>query len=360
MDFDISTRLYHENNCVLAHSNELCALGTKALIVTGRNSSRKNGSLDDVTAALATHNIPYVVFDKIEENPSVESVIAGAQYGASEIVDFVIGIGGGSPLDASKAIALLIANSKFDKDFLYTPIPNAPHLPVAAVPTTCGTGSEVTGVSVLTLHSSHTKKSISHQIFPEIAFVDSKYLKAAPNQIITSTALDALAHLCESFLHAKADVKSRKAVEKGLTIWGEAKNDLADHNFTDDVLDKLMSASVYAGIAIRYTGTSIPHGLSYRVTYECKMAHGLACAVFLPPFIENAPANCQKQMLEWLDFTNFNELKNFIVTLCNGCEIPRDILELSIGDMLKNKAKLASACYSIDEKMLRTIAEYHC
>ena len=90
------------------------------------------------------------------------------------------------------------------------------------------------------------------------------------------------------------------------------------------------------------------------------MAYGLACAVFLPPFIENAPANCQKQMLEWLDFTNFNELKNFIVTLCNGCEIPRDILELSIGDMLKNKAKLASACYPIDEKMLRTIAEYHC
>ena len=354
MDFDISTRLYHENNCVLAHSNELCALGTKALIVTGRNSSRKNGSLDDVTAALATHNIPYVVFDKIEENPSVESVIAGAQYGASEIVDFVIGIGGGSPLDASKAIALLIANGKFNKDFLYTPIPNAPHLPIAAVPTTCGTGS------VLTLHSSHTKKSISHQIFPEIAFVDSKYLKAAPDQIITSTALDALAHLCESFLHAKSDVKSRKAVEKGLTIWGEAKNDLADHNFTDDVLDKLMSASVFAGIAIRYTGTSIPHGLSYRVTYECKMAHGLACAVFLPPFIENAPANCQKQIMEQLGFNDFFELKNFIARLCNSCEIPRNILELSIGDMLKNKAKLASACYPIDEKMLRTIAEYHC
>lgn len=360
MDFGISTRLYHENNCVLAHSNELCALGTKALIVTGRNSSRKNGSLDDVTAALATHNIPYVVFNKIEENPSVESVIAGAQFGTSENVDFVIGIGGGSPLDASKAIALLIANGKSDKDFLYTPMPNAPHLPVAAVPTTCGTGSEVTGVSVLTLHSSHTKKSISHQIFPEIAFVDSKYLKAAPDQIITSTALDALAHLCESFLHAKADAKSRKAVEKGLTIWGEAKNDLADHNFTDDVLDKLMSASVYAGIAIRYTGTSIPHGLSYRVTYECKMAHGLACAVFLPPFIENAPANFQKQILEQLGFNDFSELKKFIARLCNGCEIPRNILELSIGDMLKNKAKLASACYPIGEKMLRTIAENHC
>lgn len=360
MDFGISTRLYHENNCVLAHSNELCALGTKALIVTGRNSSQKNGSLDDVTAALANHNIPYVVFNKIEENPSVESVIAGAQFGTSENVDFVIGIGGGSPLDASKAIALLIANGKSDKDFLYTPMPNAPHLPVAAVPTTCGTGSEVTGVSVLTLHSSHTKRSVSHQIFPDIALVDSKYLKAAPDQIITSTALDALAHLCESFLHAKADVKSRKAAEKGLTVWGKAKNDLANCNFTDDVLDKLMSASVYAGIAIRYTGTSIPHGLSYRVTYECKMAHGLACAVFLPPFIETAPANFQKQILEQLGFNDFSELKNFIARLCNGCEIPRNILELSIGDMLKNKAKLASACYPIDEKMLRTIAENHC
>lgn len=360
MDFNFSTKLYHEHNCVLAHADELCALGTKALIVTGRNSSRKNGSLDDVTAALATHNIPYVVFDKIEENPSVESVIAGAQFGASEKVDFVIGIGGGSPLDASKAVALLIANGRFEKDFLYTPAPNAQHLPVAAVPTTCGTGSEVTGVSVLTLHDSHTKKSIPHQVFPEIALVDSKYLKAAPDHIIISTALDALAHLCESYLHAKADATSRKAVEKGLNVWGQAKNDLANHKFTDDVLDKLMSASVFAGIAIRYTGTSIPHGLSYRVTYECKMAHGLACAVFLPPFIENSPIECQKQMLEWLGFANFSEMKNLIAMLCKGCEIPRDILEMTIGDMLKNKAKLASACYPIDEKMLRTIAENHC
>ncbi|WP_295208598.1 iron-containing alcohol dehydrogenase family protein [Ruminococcus sp.] len=360
MFFNLPTKMYHEHNCVSAHADELCSLGTKALIITGQSSSKKNGSLEDVTAALDGHKIAYAIFDKIEENPSVETVIAAAIFGISEKADFVIGIGGGSPLDASKAVALLIANGVFDKDFLYTTNKNAPHLPVAAVPTTCGTGSEVTGVSVLTLHEDHTKKSIAHQIFPDIALVDSKYLKTAPKSVLISTALDALAHLCESYLHVKADAYSHMSAEKGLSVWGGVKQALLDGEFSDDTLDKLMAASVMAGISIRLTGTSLPHGLSYRVTYECKMVHGKACAVFLPAFIDNAPDEYKHRILELLGFERFSDLKRFVETLCADCEIPQDILELSIADMLKNKTKLASACYPIDENMLRKITEDYC
>ena len=119
MKLYMPTKVYNEKGCVRQHSQELAALGTKALLVTGKHSSRVNGSLQDVKDALNREQVPYVVFDGIEENPSVETVMRATALGLSEKVDFVIGIGGGSPMDASKAIALMIANPEKKADFLY-------------------------------------------------------------------------------------------------------------------------------------------------------------------------------------------------------------------------------------------------
>ena len=119
MKLYMPTKVYNEKGCVRQHSQELAELGTKALLVTGKHSSRVNGSLQDVEDALNREQVPYVVFDGIEENPSVETVMRATALGLSEKVDFVIGIGGGSPMDASKAIALMIANPEKKADFLY-------------------------------------------------------------------------------------------------------------------------------------------------------------------------------------------------------------------------------------------------
>lgn len=117
MKLYMPTKVYNEKGCVRQHSQELAALGTKALLVTGKHSSRVNGSLQDVEDALNREQVPYVIFDGIEENPSVETVMRATALGLSEKVDFVIGIGGGSPMDASKAIALMIANPEKKQTF---------------------------------------------------------------------------------------------------------------------------------------------------------------------------------------------------------------------------------------------------
>ena len=101
------------------HKKDLLALGTRAFVITGHSSSKKNGSLDDVIAVLEEASVPYKVFNEIEENPSVETVVKAAEIGKEFKADFVIGIGGGSPLDASKAIALLIANPEESGDCFY-------------------------------------------------------------------------------------------------------------------------------------------------------------------------------------------------------------------------------------------------
>ena len=171
MDFYMPTKVHLEKGCVKKYTKELTSLGTKALIVTGRSSSKKNGSLSDVTQVLTSEGVLYIIFDEIEENPSVETVMKGAKIGIEEHVDFVIGIGGGSPLDAAKGIALMIANPEDNESLLYEARP-ARHLPMVAVTTTAGTGSEVTPWAVLTRHSERTKQSITHRIFPDLALVD--------------------------------------------------------------------------------------------------------------------------------------------------------------------------------------------
>lgn len=164
MRFFDPTNTYAERNCIQNHKKDLLALGTRAFVITGHSSSKKNGSLDDVIAVLEEASVPYKVFNEIEENPSVETVVKAAEIGKEFKADFVIGIGGGSPLDASKAIALLIANPEESGDCFYVE-KDLKALPIAAVPTTCGTGSEITPAAVLTRHDTQTKKSISYNFF---------------------------------------------------------------------------------------------------------------------------------------------------------------------------------------------------
>ena len=152
MKFYMPVKVYHETDCVRSHAAELCALGRKALIVTGKSSAAKCGALGDVEEALEQGGRQFCVFNEVEENPSVETIVRGAQLGCAEGADFVIGIGGGSPMDAAKAVAFLMKRTGANPADLYDASLPTDALPVAAVPTTCGTGSEVTGVSVLTRH----------------------------------------------------------------------------------------------------------------------------------------------------------------------------------------------------------------
>ena len=156
MQLYMPTKVYSEENCVINHGKELSVLGTKAMIVTGRSSAVKCGALKDVLQALG--ETPYILFDRVEENPSIETVMEARQIAIENGVDFFIGIGGGSPMDASKAISLMTRNPQATEDVLYKAEP-LPHFPVACIPTTCGTGSEVTPYAILTRHAQQTKKS---------------------------------------------------------------------------------------------------------------------------------------------------------------------------------------------------------
>ena len=191
MRFFVPTDIYDEKNCVKNHAQNILTVGKRAFIMTGRHSAAENGSLDDVEEVLSTGNVPFKVFNEVEENPSTDTVRKATLSAMDFKADFIIGIGGGSAIDAAKATALLLLNPDVDADDLHkVPSHRLDHAPVVAVPTTCGTGSEATPVAIITNHKIGLKKSIPHVIFPELALVDGKYLAFAKKQLIVNTAVD--------------------------------------------------------------------------------------------------------------------------------------------------------------------------
>lgn len=346
MRFYIPTDIYVEKNCVANHRQDIINMGKRAFIVTGRHSAKRNGSLEDVLTVLTQAGISYDIFDGVEENPSVETVVKAAGIGRTFQADYVIGIGGGSPLDAAKAISLLIANPQEDGSCLYESR-KLNYLPIVAIPTTCGTGSEATPVSVLTDHARQIKKSIPYKIFPTLSLVDGKYLASAKKSLIVGTAVDALAHMVESYLNSKSNLYNRVFPEYGLKLWAKNKEALrSEEPLSESQYELLMLASTIAGMAITHTGTGLPHGMSYDLTYHYHIPHGPACGYFLGAYMEVCSGPCPedvRRILDWLDMKDLEEFSAYIRSLIGTCEIEKEAREKFIAAMEHNEGKLSAA-----------------
>lgn len=357
MNFYMPAKVFSEENCVQSHSAELASLGSRALIVTGKSSARRCGAFSDVTAALKKHGVTWVEFAEVEENPSVETVMKARDLGCLEKTDFVIGIGGGSPMDAAKAVALMIRHADHDWTYMYDKSAETSTIPIACVPTTAGTGSEVTAVSVLTRHDKHVKGSIPHKIFAQLALIDGKYVSAAPAHILANTTMDALCHLYESYIHAKATDYSRMCAEAGIRIWARSKDIILGKReaSAEDYLN-MMNASAMAGMAIAHTATSIPHALSYRLTYSAGMAHGKACGYFLSAYLREADPKEVSYILGLAGFGSLDDLEDYYVTTCGRDEVPLPILEETVREVLANEGKCKLPPFAVNEEVLKRIA----
>ncbi|MBR3667829.1 MAG: iron-containing alcohol dehydrogenase [Ruminococcus sp.] len=355
MNYYMPVKVFSENNCVPVHSADLAALGSCALIVTGRSSSKKNGSLDDVKAALEAEGIGYTVFDEVEENPSVETIMKARDIGVSCGADFVVGVGGGSPLDAAKAIAVMIKNADSTWELLFDSSASPENIPVAAVPTTCGTGSEVTGISVITRHDLRTKMSMAHKVFPDIALCDGKYLLGAPMRVIANTAVDALGHMIESYINSAATPFSRMFADTGLKLWSSCRGFLSgEEKLTEKAAADLLCASTFGGMAIAHTGTSVPHGLSYTLTYEGGIPHGAAVGLFQSGYLKLAEVADRSHILSLAGFDSTDSLAGFIAKI-SPVQADRKLLEKAAENLLRNTKKLASCPYKADREALYNI-----
>lgn len=281
---------------VIEKNKELFALGKKAMLVTGKTSAKKSGAQDDVIKVLDGLGIGAEIYDKIGENPTISVCYEGGKTARETGCGFVIGIGGGSAMDAAKAIAAYAANPEFEPMDIYSAENRRPSLPIVAVPLTAGTGSEVNPYSVMTVNGTAKKSFGSPYSYPKFSFLDPRYFTSLNRKYTVSTALDAFCHCIESYLSPKADEFSMLfAADGAKRIWNvlvngnitERKPDEDDAcGLTLEEREELMTAACEGGIAINRTGTGFPHPLGYNLTlFEDGVPHGMACAIFTGEYI---------------------------------------------------------------------------
>ncbi|AFL98981.1 alcohol dehydrogenase, class IV [Desulfitobacterium dehalogenans ATCC 51507] len=333
--------LYFGEDAVLKNKDIFKAIGSKALIVTGRSSAKKNGSYDDVTQALSETGVEYLLFDEVEENPSLETIEKAAGIGKANQVDFVIGIGGGSPMDAAKAIAVFIKNPEIDADNIFSG-KELESIPVVAVATTSGTGSEVTQYSIVTSNKEKTKKNLGQIIFPKAAFLDYKYTYDLPYDITVNTALDAFTHLVEGFLSSKSTTMSDIYAEKGFELFKDCFKRLLDKELDREFRSNIMLASTLAGMLISQSGTSLPHGMGYPLTYYKGLPHGLANSVLTMEYLKSFKDKTKiEKMLNLLQLDDLADLEGIFKKLINvRVEITEEEIMEYAQNFLSNKDKL--------------------
>ncbi len=312
-------------------------LSGKPMLVTGKRFARSSGYLDKLQSLLESAGTREIlIFDKVEPNPSAETVNKGGRIARNSGVSFIIGFGGGSAMDAAKGIAIIAAQGGNIRDYYYPADIAPPVLPIVAIPTTCGTGSEVTKYAVF---SDNFRKNIvvSDHIVPMLAILDPNVLKYLPRKLLAYTAMDALSHALESYFHTKAskisEIFSIEALRVILANFKRAyEGDMSCR-------EKLLYASMLAGFAINLSGSVIAHGLGYYLTEKFEIPHGLANALFINPFIEYLAEKLPKRVFDLVKATGFdasepleaskmliakiNELK-----LCAG--LPMSLSEASI------------------------------
>jgi alcohol dehydrogenase class IV len=318
LSFLMPTQVVIGKGCVEKHGVLFGNHGTKALIVTGKSSARISGALDDVCAALTKASVAWAIYDDIRPNPSIENVRDASDLAKTEKSDVIIGIGGGSPMDAAKAVAVLAAND-LDDDALFNGMYKKMPLPIIAIPTTAGTGSEVTPYSILTDVADKTKKNLSHPaLFPKVAFLDATYTENLPYDVTVNTAIDALSHSIESILSRRANAMSIMVAIESLRMLGPGIRSLDGRRRLDvETREKLLLGSMLGGMAIAQTGTTVVHAMGYSLTFFKDIDHGKANGLLLSEYLDYVASHNVtkiKTIVDAMAMTSLAELQSVIMS----------------------------------------------
>lgn len=297
MNFTFPIQLVFGDKSIQKVGVEVQKYGKKVLLVTGRNSTKKTGLLDLTLSILKKEGIDAVVFDEVEANPLTTTAEKGAEIARKEQCDLILGVGGGSIMDCAKAIAFLAVNDGDINDYIFGVKVSNSALPIVLVPTTCGTGSEANGFSVLTNPDTGDKKSLNNPcIMPKVAIVDPELMKTMPKEIFASVAFDATCHLMEAYLcktHQKiSDVLILDALER---IVKHIKPIYQSDDATAYDWEEVTYASTIGGMVIYVSGVCLPHALEHPISGLKDVAHGLGLASIVPEITKRSSASSKER-----------------------------------------------------------------
>lgn len=313
----------------------------KALIVTDKVLV-KIGLVNKVTELLEANNIEYTIYDETKPNPTVKNVEDGLNILKEGNCDFVISLGGGSPHDCAKGIALLATNGGSIKDYEGVNMSSKPQLPLIAINTTAGTASEMTIFSIITDEERHVKMAlVDKHMTPVMAVNDPMLMTAMPKSLTAATGMDALTHSIEAFVSTNATPITDACAEKSIELITNYLKRAVDNGEDIEARDMMAYAEFLAGMAFNNASLGYVHAMAHQLGGFYDLPHGVCNAVLLPYVQEfNAQVSASKlkkvasimgvDVSDMTDEEGANACIDAIKRLSKSIGIPANLEELGV------------------------------
>ncbi|OJY34669.1 MAG: alcohol dehydrogenase [Rhizobiales bacterium 65-9] len=353
-------------------------LGQRVLIVTDAGVA-KAGLLDAALESLTAAEIGWAIFSEVVADPPEAVILKALEQAKTFGAEGVVGLGGGSSLDVAKLVALLARSGEPLSDIYGVGLAKGPRLPLALVPTTAGTGSEVTPISIVTTGASEKKGVVSPVILPDIAVLDADLTLKLPPHVTAATGVDAMVHAIEAYTSASANNNplSRMLAMEALRLLGANIRTAVTDGDNRDARGKMLLGSLLAGQAFANSPVAAVHALAYPIGGHFHVPHGLSNALVLPHVLAfNAQAaRAAYSELAPLAFPQLAEkgmaerCEGFIMGLANlsaelglqqrlrDVKIPKDALAMLAADAMKQTRLLVNNPRPLREEDARAIYE---
>ena len=311
--------------------------GSHAFLMSGPHLA-KMGLVEKATESLKSAGIEVDTFTEIEGNPSVETVEKATAAFKEASADFIVAFGGGSPMDVAKAVGVTAKYGGSITEYEGAHKVPGPIIPLIAIPTTAGTGSEVTAFSVITDHSRDYKLTVfSYEILPAYAILDAELLTTAPASVAAACGIDAFIHAEEAYISTAASPFSDAMAEKAMNLIGKNIRRFVANRGDIEAAEAMLVGSLFAGIAFSFARLGNVHAMSHPVSAFFDVPHGVANAVLLPVVAEyNALADHGRYLTIYNDISlvpayeeEFEPLMlvDAIRELCEAIGIPANLTE---------------------------------
>lgn len=278
---------------LVSHIKELNA--RNPLVVIDKNLAQA-GFKEKIANLLIAEGMKFIVYDKVEPEPRIELADEGAALAVKSKNDLVVGVGGGSAMDVAKAIAVIAVNRGSAVDYLGLNKVPQPGLPKIMIPTTAGTGSEVTFTAVFVRKNLKKKEGMnSPYLYPEIALLDPELTLSLPPRPTAETGIDALCHAVESYTSVNASPMSELFSLEAIALITENLRTCVHDGKNLKARENMLLASLYAGLGLANAGVTAVHSLSYPLGGKYGIGHGMANTLMLPAVMAfNLPGALEK------------------------------------------------------------------
>ncbi len=287
-EFNLPTKIIAGLGSLNSLADTIRGFGDNVLLITGKNSARQSGLLDRIEKNVsATSEVRLTVFDQVDPEPTCDNVNQAIAAAREKGCDLVVGVGGGSVLDVAKAAAALANKGNLVEEFMTGRELLFPGIPCIAIPTTAGTGAEVTPNSVLIDRKRQVKESLRHSfMYPKAAIIDAELTVSLPPKLTAYAGIDALCQSIESYVSTGANILTDAIALQSIRLVSMNLRLAYKNGANVQARQNMLYAALLSGIALSNARMGAVHGLAHPLGLKYNLPHGLVCGILLPYVIE--------------------------------------------------------------------------